>query len=67
MTHAVRTYNLSGKFIHESFFETAEKAYENYRDTIKNLKKQLPKGYGVTVVRFNNERVMTQETVIGTC
>ena len=39
MKHAVRTYNLSGKFIHEAHFETAEKAYEDYRDTIENLKK----------------------------
>lgn len=66
MKHAVRTYNLSGKFIQEAHFETAEKAYEDYRNTIENLKRTLPKGYGITVVRFNNERVMTQETVIGT-
>ena len=66
MKHAVRTYNLSGKFIHEVHFETAEKAYEHYCDTIENLKKELPKGYGVNVVRFKNEKVMSMETVIGT-
>ena len=49
----------------EGKFETAEKAYAEYVDTIENLKRTLPKGYGVTVVRFNGERVMTQETIIG--
>lgn len=66
MKHAVRTFNLSGKFMYEAKFETAEKAYEEYVDIIDNLKRTLPKGYGVTVVRFNTERVMTQQTVIGT-
>lgn len=66
MTNAVRTFNLSGKFIHEETFETAEKAYEFYLDTIDNLKRTLPKGFGVNVVRFRNEKVMTMETVIGT-
>ena len=66
MKHAVRTFNLSGKFIWEDSFETAEKAYEEYVDTIENLKRNLPKGQGVIVVRFNNEKVMTQETIIGT-
>ena len=66
MNHAVRTYNLSGKFMYEEHFETAEKAYEHYCDTIENLKKELPKGYGVNVVRFKNEKVMSMETVIGT-
>ena len=66
MNHVVRTYNLSGKFIREAHFETAEKAYEDYRNTIENLKKELPKGYGVNVVRFKNEKVMAMETVIGT-
>lgn len=65
MKHAVRTFNLSGKFMWEGKFETAEKAYAEYVDTIENLKRTLPKGYGVTVVRFNGDRVMTQETIIG--
>lgn len=64
--HFVRTYNLSGKFIHEEEHETAEKAYAYYLDTIDNLKRTLPKGFGVTVVRFNGDRVMTAETIIGT-
>ena len=66
MNHAVRTYNLSGKFMSESHFETAEKAYEEYCDIIDNAKKTLPKGYGVTVVRFKDEKVMSMETVEGT-
>ena len=52
--------------MYEAKFETAEKAYEEYVDIIDNLKRTLPKGYGVTVVRFNTERVMAQQTVIGT-
>ena len=52
--------------MYEEHFETAEKAYEKYCDIIENAKKELPKGYGVKVVRFNNEKVMTMETVIDT-
>lgn len=52
--------------MYEEHFETAEKAYEKYCDIIENAKKELPKGYSVNVVRFNNEKVMTMETVIGT-
>lgn len=66
MNHAVRTYKLTGEFISESCFETAEKAYEEYCDIIDNMKRNLPRGFGVIVVRFNNERMMTQETIIGT-
>lgn len=63
MKHVVRTYNLSGKFMYESHFETAEKAYAEYLDIIENAKKNLPAGYGVTVVRFRDEKIMATETV----
>lgn len=63
MKHTVRTYNLSGKFMYESHFETAEKAYAEYLDIIENAKKNLPKGFGITVVRFIDEKVMATETV----
>ena len=62
--HVVRTYNLSGKFMYESHFETAEKAYAEYLDIIENAKKELPAGYGVTVVRFRDEKIMATETVV---
>lgn len=65
MKHTVRTYNLSGKFMYESNFVTAEAAYKEYTEIIENLKKTLPKGYGATVVRFRDGKPMTQETVIG--
>ena len=63
MKHVVRTYNLSGKFMSESHFETAEKAYAEYLDIIENANKNLPAGYGVTVVRYRDEKVMAMETI----
>ena len=66
MKNVVRTFNLSGKFMYEEHFSTPEKAYEGYVDIIENMKRNLPKGFGVTVVRFSDETPMTSETVIGT-
>ena len=66
MEHAVKTYNLNGKFMYESQFVNAEETYKEYCDIIENAKKTLPKGYGVTVVRFKYGKVMTIETVVGT-
>lgn len=66
MKHAVRTYNLSGKFMYESHHTTAEDAYKEYTEIIENMRKTLPSGYGVTVVRFNDGKPMTKETIIGT-
>ena len=66
MKNVVRTFNLSGKFMYEEHFSTPEKAYKGYVDIIENMKRNLPKGFGVTVVRFSDEMVMTTETVIGT-
>ena len=66
MKNVVRTFNLSGKFMYEEHFPTPEKAYEGYVDIIENMKRNLPKGFGVTVVRFDDEMVMSSDTVIGT-
>ena len=52
--------------MYEEHFATAEKAYEGYVDIIENMKRNLPKGFGVTVVRFSDGKAMTSETVIGT-
>lgn len=65
MMNVVRTYNLEGNLLYEAAFETAEKAYAEYKGIIENLKKRLPKCYAVMVVRFRNERVMSKETVVG--
>lgn len=50
--------------MYESHFETAEKAYAEYLNIIENAKKELPAGYGVTVVRFRDEKIMATETVV---
>lgn len=63
--HHVRTFNLSGKFIYEESFQTAEKAYEEYLHIIKNAQEQLPAGYGVVVVRYWDNNIMAEETIIG--
>lgn len=64
MKHTVRTYNLSGKFMYERNFATAEEAYKEYKDIISNANETLPAGYGITVVRFRDEKVMATETVV---
>jgi hypothetical protein len=64
MTHTVRTFNLSGKFMYEKNFLTAEDAYKEYTEIIENLKKTLHAGYGVTVVRYRDDKPMTMETVV---
>lgn len=66
MEHIVRTYNLSGKHMYEGHFGSAEDAYEEYKTIIENARDNLPSGYGITVVRFNDGYVMAEETVIGT-
>lgn len=65
MKHTVRTFNLSGKFMYERNFTTAEDAYSEYKDIIDNSQKNLPSGYGIIVVRYRDNKEMTRETVIG--
>lgn len=64
--NAVKTYNLSGKFISESHHATAEEAYQEYVAITENLKNHLPKGHGVMVVRERYGRVQALEKIIGT-
>lgn len=61
--HVVETYNLSGKWLYGSSYNNAEDAYKEYCEIIKRSKNDLPKGYGIIVVRKNNGRVMTTETI----
>lgn len=63
MNHVVRTYNLSGKFMYEAHFKTADEAYAEYHNIIENAKKTLPSGYGITVVRYSDEKIMATETI----
>ena len=65
--HVVRTFDKNGKMVYESFFETAEKAYDEYVDIIENSKENLPHGEELTVVRFADGRIMCSETIKGTC
>ena len=66
MKHIVMTFDLSGKFINGNRFETAEKAYNEYIDVIDNLKRNLPKGFCVQVVRCIDDAIMAIEIVEGT-
>lgn len=66
MKHAVRTFNNAGKCLYEAHFSTAEKAYEEYQENIRILKKCLPRGEEITIARFNDGYVMTLETIKGT-
>lgn len=63
--HYVRTYNLSGHMMYEAEFVNADLAYKEYLEIINNMKRTLPEGYGVNVIRFKNEYVMCMQTVIG--
>lgn len=65
--HVVRTFDKNGKMVYEDFFETAEKAYEEYVDIIENEKKNLPYGKELIVTRFAYGMLMCRETIKGTC
>lgn len=64
--NTVKTYNLSGKFMYESHHCTADEAYKEYCNIIENLKQELPKGFGATVVRERFGKVQSMVTVLGT-
>ena len=66
-SHAVRTFDKSGKMVYEDFFETAEKAYDEYADIIENSKENLPQGEELTVIRYADGRIMCSKTIKGTC
>ena len=66
MRHAVMTFDLDKeKCLYESRHQTAESAYEEYKDIIGNLRRNLPIGEKVTVARYNDGDLMTCETVEG--
>ena len=63
MKHEVRTFNAAGKMMYTEAFATAEKAYKEYRAIIETVSKHFPKGYTMTVARYNDGTLMTLETV----
>ena len=65
--HVVRTFDKNGKMVYESFFDTAEKAYDDYVDIIENSEENLPYGEELTVVRYADGRIMCIERIKGTC
>lgn len=65
MTHAVKTFNKSGKCLYEANFKTAEAAYEEYVNDLRLLKKFAKKGEETTIVRLNDGYVMAIETIAG--
>lgn len=65
MKNTVRTYNmLTGKLLYERNFIKDADAYKEYLDIIGNAKKTLPNGFGITVVRLKDDKVMTIKTII---
>ena len=65
--HYVRIFDKSGKMVYEYFFDTSEKAYDKYVDIVENSKETLPFGEELTVVRYEAERIISIDTIKGTC
>ena len=65
MKHSVRTYNKDHRCVYENFHATAERAYEEYVENIRLIKKSIRKGEQFTVVRVNDGQIMTLETIKG--
>lgn len=63
--HAVKTYTLSGHGVYFNYFYSAEEAHKEYTEIVENLKEHLPIGYGITVIRFRDNQIMAEETIIG--
>jgi selenophosphate synthetase-related protein len=65
MKHEVRTFNKNGKCVYVNCHRTADKAYEEYQNNIRLIKKYIQKGDEATVVRLNDGYVMAIETIKG--
>lgn len=63
MKHSVRTYNSDYRCVYENHHTTAEKAYEEYVENIRIIKKNIRRGEQFTVARVNDGRIMTLETI----
>ena len=63
--HTVRTYDKAGKLLYEANFKTAEAAYGEYKAILSNLRKTLPDGGWVRVVRFRDELPMCCDVAEG--
>ncbi len=67
MKEVVRVFSKNtGKMTYEEEFKTAERAYDEYKEIIRVLKKSLPSGKTDIVVRYSDEHVMAMETIVGT-
>ena len=66
MKHAVRTFDIAGKCLHEEFYKTAEAAYDDYLHVINLLNRKLETGKQIIVARYNDEYLMTFEVIKGT-
>lgn len=65
MKHTVRTI-ANRKVVFEKDFATAEEAYKEYTSIIADIKsfiKDMPNGFERTVARYNDEMLMTYETI----
>ena len=65
MKHIIRTYNKDHKCVYENYHQTAESAYEEYTNNIRNIKQFIKYGEEFTVARFNEGYLMTEETIKG--
>lgn len=62
----VVTLNKNNEVVYREGFSTSGKAYEFYKDTVKNLTTHLPKGYEITVLRIHDGMIMHSDKIIGT-
>jgi len=62
--NTIEVYNLSGKCVDKFFIPSADAACKQYKAILADAK-NLPGGYGVTVVRRVDGILMEMETVIG--
>ena len=65
MKHTVRIYNKENKMVYENIFGSAENAYEEYMENIRVIKKCIGKDEEYTVARYNDDVLMTAETIRG--
>lgn len=61
----VCTYNGEGNMVYEASFINADTAYQEFREIVENMKSYLPKNRILTVIRFNDDRIMNFETIVG--
>jgi len=63
--HKVCTFNQSGKMAYEDTFKDKWEAYKAFCEIAEAMQNTLPKGYTLTVVRYNGECAMNRITIEG--